>query len=424
MKKLIHGIISVSFVIAIALIVFGNIEQAGIPMLIALIVSALYGYVNSKFKSFSFTFWVFAFLAAAMYYPFLFTDWGFNTKVLVIPMLQLIMFGMGTKLSLGDFRKELAKPKGIIAGTVMAFTIMPILGILVVKIFNFPPEIAVGIILIGCCPGGAASNVMAYLARGNVALSVSVTTITTLFTPIITPALMKLFANELIEISFLKMMFSSLNLIIVPIAAGIICNRILYGKAKWLQKDHNIFMIAILVTLATILIIPISFPGSYSVLKPGLILGLSLTSVISFTRLIVKYFKGPKNWMDKILPSLSMFSILLFVTIVVALNRDKLLVVGLLLVAASAVHNILGFILGYWGSRAVGLSIQDSRTLSIEVALKNGGLGMGLALEALGSANAALAPIVFGKWMNISGSAIANYWRDKPTDINAVTSTI
>ena len=110
-----------------------------------------------------------------------------------------------------------------------------------------------------------------------------------------------------------------------------------------------------------------------------------------------------------------MVAIILFVTIVVALNRDKLLVVGLLLVAASAIHNLIGFILGYWGSRAVGLSRQDSRTLSIEVALKNGGLGMGLALEALGSANAALAPIVFGKWMNISGSAIANYWRDKPT---------
>ncbi|WP_165932642.1 bile acid:sodium symporter family protein [Flavobacterium cellulosilyticum] len=92
------------------------------------------------------------------------------------------------------------------------------------------------------------------------------------------------------------------------------------------------------------------------------------------------------------------------------------MVVGLMLVAAAAIHNILGYVLGYWGSRMVGLSKQDSRTLSIEVALKNGGLGMGLALESLGSANAALAPIVFGKWMNISGSALANYWRDKPTD--------
>jgi len=420
LAKSILGIILMLFIITIGLIVTGDTASAGLPMLAAFIGLALFGYVNSKFKTMSFTFWVFAFLIAAMYYPFLFTDWGFNTKVLVIPMLQLIMFGMGTKLSLGDFKEELKKPKGIILGSIMAFTIMPILGVLVVNMFDFSPEIAVGIILIGCCPGGAASNVMVFLAKGNVALSVSVTTITTLLTPIVTPLLMKLFAGQFIEISFLKMMLSSFNLIIVPIAAGLVCNKILYGNVSWLKKDRNVLGIVFLVLILLLLIIPISFPEGISVLKPGLVLGLALTAIVSLTKVLVKRFKGPEDWMDKILPTLSMFSILLFVTIVVALNRDKLLVVGLLLVAASAMHNTLGFILGYYGSRALGLSVQDSRTLSIEVALKNGGLGMGLALEALGSANAALAPIVFGKWMNISGSAIANYWRDKPVNDETV----
>jgi BASS family bile acid:Na+ symporter len=331
-------------------------------------------------------------------------------------MLQIIMFGMGTKLSLGDFKTELAKPKGIIVGSIMVFGIMPFLGVLVVKLFNFPPEIAVGFILIGCCPGGASSNVMVFLAKGNVALSVCVTTITTLITPIVTPLLMKLFADEMVEISFLKMMFSSFNLIIVPIVAGLICNKILYGKAEWLNNDRNILIIAISALAIVLAILAADFPETFSVIKPGLILGFALTSIVSFTKVIVKFLKGPENWMNKILPTLSMFSLLLFVTIVVALNRDKLLVVGLMLVAAAALHNTLGYILGYWGSRMVGLSKQDSRTLSIEVALKNGGLGMGLALESLGNANAALAPIVFGKWMNISGSALANYWRDKPTD--------
>ena len=130
---------------------------------------------------------------------------------------------------------------------------------------------------------------------------------------------------------------------------------------------------------------------------------------------MVASLDGPANWMNQILPKVSMVSILLYVTIVVALNRDELLVVGLMLVAASAVHNILGFIVGYWASRAAGLSKRDSRTLSIEVGLKNGGLGMGLALQALNNPNAALAPIVFGKWMNISGSALANFWRGRPT---------
>jgi len=413
--KSIVAVFIISVLYTMMLIVMGNIEQAGISMLVAFILAALYGYVNKRYKKLAFTFWVFAFLTAAMYYPFLFTDWGFNTKILVIPMLQLIMFGMGTKLNLKDFKAELAKPKGILIGTTMAFTIMPLLGLMVAKLFKFPPEIAVGVILIGSCPGGAASNVMTYLARGNVALSLSITTIATLMTPIITPVLMKLLANEFIEVSFVKMMFSSFNLIIVPVSAGLICHYILYGKATWLKKNSNVLLISLLFTLLTLGVINTTFSGSILVLKPGLILAFALSAIVSLTKVLVHKFKGPSNWMDKVLPSVSMISILLFVTIVVALNRDKLLVVGLMLVAASAIHNLLGFILGYWGSRAAGLSIKDSRTISIEVALKNGGLGMGLALEALGSADAALAPIVFGKWMNISGSAVANYWREKPS---------
>ncbi|CAM9947199.1 unnamed protein product, partial [Chrysoparadoxa australica] len=405
---------AVSLLIAIVLLFLGDISQAGLPMLAGLVGLALYGYFNSKYRKMSFTFWVFAFLAAAMYYPFLFTDWGFNTKVLVIPMLQLIMFGMGTKLSYSDFQVEIRKPKGIIIGSIMAFTIMPVLAVFVVSIFNFSPEIAVGIILIGACPGGASSNVMAFLARGNIALSVSVTTITTLATPVVTPLLMKIFANELIEVSFLKMMFSSFNLIIVPIVAGLICNKILYGKSDWLSREKNILALGMLFTLALFCCIWINFPGSIELLRSGLILGLGLMALVSFTKVIVNRLNGPDDWMNQILPAVSMISILLFVTIVVALNRDQLLTVGLMLLAASAVLNLLGFIFGYFGAKAVGLSHSDCRTLSIEVALKNGGLGMGLALEALGSANAALAPIVFGKWMNISGSTLANYWRDKP----------
>ncbi len=413
--KVLLAIAGFALAATVALIILGYLPLAGIPMLVTFIAPAIYGHINKKYKRISFTFWVFAFLVAAMYYPVLFIDWGFSTKVLVIPMLQLIMFGMGTKLSLADFRTELRKPKGIIVGTLMVFGIMPIVGVLVAKAFQFPPEIAVGVILIGACPGGASSNVMAFLAKGNVALSVSVTTIATLLTPIVTPAIMKIFANELIEISFLKMMLSSFNLIIVPVAAGLVSHQILYSKSPWLKNDRNVIGLGLLFSIGCALSITPIFPSFLTALKPGFILGFGLSAIVSFTKVIVRRLSGPQDWMDKILPSLSMVAILLFVTIVVALNRDKLLVVGLLLVAASAVHNFIGYVLGYWGSRAAGLSIQDSRTLSIEVALKNGGLGMGLALDALNNANAALAPIVFGKWMNISGSAIANYWRGKPT---------
>lgn len=421
MNRLVLGGVVLSFVATIILLAIGRLADAGIPMVLAFSGAAVYGYVDEKYRKMSFTFWVFAFLAAAMYYPFLFTDWGFNTKILVIPMLQLIMFGMGTRLSLSEFKNELKKPKGILIGSVMAFGIMPILGIGVAKLFQFPPEIAVGVILIGACPGGASSNVMAYLARGNVALSVSITTLTTLLTPVVTPALMKLMANELLEISFLKMMLSSFNLIIVPIAAGLICNHVLYGKSSWVKNNKAVVALALISLVALVIVVLVPFPESIALIKPGMILGLLLIAIVCLVKVIMEILNGPNDWMDKILPTVSMVSIVLFVTIVVALNRDKLLVVGLLLVAASALHNFMGYLFGYWGSRLIGLSITDSRTISIEVAMKNGGLGMGLALDALGNANAALAPIVFGKWMNISGSAIANYWRDKtPADQQTV----
>jgi BASS family bile acid:Na+ symporter len=226
---------------------------------------------------------------------------------------------------------------------------------------------------------------------------------------------MQLFAGALIEVPFLKMMMSSLNLIIVPIAAGLVCHGILYGSAPWLKKPAPVVGIGVLSIILAAAIIPLTMPPDLAVLQPGLILGLVLTALVSLTKVIVAALHGPANWMNQILPKLSMLSILLYVTIVVALNRDQLLVVGPLLVAASALHNLLGFVCGYWASRAAGLSQRDSRTLSIEVGLKNGGLGMGLALQALNSPNAALASIVFGKWMNISGSALANYWRGRPT---------
>jgi BASS family bile acid:Na+ symporter len=400
---------------AIALAAAGRLAHAGLPLLAALIAAALYGRADERFKSSSFTFWVFAFLAAAMYYPRLFTNWGFDTNVLVIPMLQLIMFGMGTKLSIADFTNEFRNPKGIIAGTILVFSIMPAAGVLVARLFQFSPEIAVGVILIGACPGGAASNVMTYLARGNVPLSVSATTLSTLLTPVVTPALMKLLAGALIEAPFLKMMMSSFNLLIIPIAAGLVCHKILYGTAPWLARPAPVTGAGILAFALAAAAVPLDLPNEIAVLKPGLILGFALAGAVSLTKVIVAALHGPADWMNRILPKLSMVSILLYVTIVVALNRDELLKVGLMLVAASAVHNLIGYAAGYWASRAAGLSRRDSRTLSIEVGLKNGGLGMGLALQALHSPSAALAPIVFGKWMNISGSALANYWRAHPT---------
>ena len=344
----------VCLLLTIILLSTGNIARSGLPFVFSFVFAALSVRGTERWKGSAFTFWVFAFLAAAMYFPWLFTNWfGFNTKHLVLPLIMLIMFGMGTKLSISDFIKEFEHPKGIIVGTVLAYTIMPLAGLILTKFFSLDPAIAVGVVLIGSCPGGVASNVMTYLANGNVALSVTITTFATLISPIATPLLMQLLAGELLDVSFSDMMFTILKIIIAPIVLGLIVNKLLRDKKKWL---------------------------------------------------------------DKILPYFSMIAIIFFVTIVVAHYRDQLVVVGLVLLLISVIHNFLGLSLGYWFSKLIGMNERDCRTISMEVGLKNGGLGMGLALDALKSPAASFAPIVFGKWMNIAGSALANYWREKPAD--------
>lgn len=350
----------VCLLFTIILLSTGNVGRAGLPFVFSFVSAAFFVKGTERWKGSAFTFWVFAFLAAAMYFPWLFTNWGgFNTKHLVLPLIMLIMFGMGTKLSISDFIKEFKHPKGIIIGTVLVYTIMPLAGFILTRFFSLDPAVAVGVILIGCCPGGVASNVMTYLANGNVALSVTITTFATLISPIATPLLMQLLAGELLEVSFLAMMLTILKIIIAPIVLGLILNRILRDKRKWL---------------------------------------------------------------DKILPYFSMIAIIFFVTIVVAHNRDQLIVVGLVLLLISVIHNFLGLSLGYWFSKLMGMNERDCRTISLEVGLKNGGLGMGLALDALKSPAASFAPIVFGKWMNIAGSALANYWREKPAGKEKVAS--
>ena len=342
----------IAFVITVVMIAMGNGAKAGIPFIGTLVAMAFYAKQTKVIKGNVFTFWVFAFLATAMYYPWIFTFWfGFNTKKLVVPLIQIIMFGMGTKLSIADFVKEFKKPKAIIMGTVLIYTIMPLLGVVIAKVFHFPPEIAAGVILIGSCPTGAASNVMNFLANNNLALSVSIATFSTLISPIMTPFLMKLFAGKLIEISFVAMVFSIMKMVIIPIIAGLIVNKLL--------RDH-------------------------------------------------------KKWLDKLLPRLSMTAVLLVVTVVVAHYRNELLLVGLALIGAAMIHNILGYTIGYWATKLIGVNERDCRTMAMEIGMKNGSMGMGLALDVLKSADASLAPIIFGKWMNISGSTLANYWRLRP----------
>ena len=252
-------------------------------------------------------------------------------------------------------------PKAVLIGMFLQFTIMPLAGWAIASALGFDPEVAAGVILIGSCSGGVASNVMAYLARGNVALSVTMTACSTLVAPLMTPLAMKILAGRLIPIPFVDMMISIINLVILPIGAGLIANKLLRDRRRWL---------------------------------------------------------------DRLLPVVSMAAICFILAIIAANSRDKLLTVGFVLIGAAIIHNSIGYVLGYLGARTVGLSETDSRTVAFEVGMQNGGMAVGLATNVLNSTDAALGPAIFGTWMNISGSTLASWWRERtPPDAAGADET-
>ena len=370
-----------------------------------------------RFKGLSFTFLIFACCAFTLYFPEVFTNWGFETKILITPAIQIIMFGMGTKLNLGDFFREFSKPFKILYGTLMVYLLMPLSAILIVHVFGFTGkeynEIAAGIILVGVCPGGVASNVMTYLAKGNLPYSMTLTTFATFLSPLVTPYLMLLFAGDKIPVDVLGMMISIINLMFVPVGAGIICNKILYGHMEWTKKASNMILLALGCFVVGFILIFIPFPKSFQSLHTGLVLVAWAVSIVSITKISIEYFKGPANWMDIVLPKLSLSAIMLYIIITAAREQEKILKIGLVLLIATIVHNTLGLILGYFSAKLIKLNDADTRALTIEVGLKNSGLAVGLANEVLKSTAASLAPIIFGTWMNVAASTLASFWSQR-----------
>lgn len=306
-------------------------------------------------KGFSYTILIFAAVSLSMYYPNNFKTVGdFNLTGLIVPLLQLIMFGMGTELTLKDFSQIVKMPKGVIIGVVFHYTIMPFIGYGVANMFNFPPEIAAGIILVGCSPSGLASNVMCYLSRGNLALSVSVTTASTLVAPLFTPLLMQWLGGSFITIHFLDMVWEMVQMVVVPVALGILVRYLLKGRSEWLNK---------------------------------------------------------------VLPITSMIGIVLILVVIIAKGRDALLQVGGLIILATFLHNTFGYLLGYWSARLLKFDERDSRTIALEVGMQNAGLASALASKISTNPAVALAPAVFGPMMNITGSLLSSYWHNRiPTD--------
>jgi bile acid:Na+ symporter, BASS family len=414
--KIILGSALLLLIIFFIYLLTGNLDKSG-PFLILFFISLAIGLRGfATFRGFSFTIWIFAAVTASMFFPQYFTSVGsFQLKLLIIPLLQIIMFGMGSQMSLDDFTGVIKMPKGVIIGVGSHYLIMPLVAFSISKIFNFPPEIAAGIILIGCVPSGLASNVMSYIAHANLALAVSIGAISTMISPFVTPLLMKLLGGQYIEVNFWSMMLDILNMIILPIVAGFIFNLFNVGKEKWRAKLIQLTVFFIIVLLTNFVFMKANhadFAGFAIALGKSMIWFYLLPIAVAL--LLRHYVKGNNQLISKILSSVSMVGIAVIITIITATGRESLLKVGALLIVTSLLHNIAGYSLGYGVSWLFGMPEKDRRTVAFEVGMQNGGLASGLALQMGKIASVGLAPAIFGPLMNITGSALASWWRSKP----------
>ena len=309
----------------------------------------------SRFVGNTFAIWVLLFAVLAFLAPDAFT-W---IVPYIVPLLGLIMFGMGLTLSKEDFREVSRRPGDVAIGVAGQFIIMPGLAWILTQTLALPPEVAVGVILVGCCPGGTASNVMTFLARGDVALSVAITSVTTLMAPIVTPALIYLLASQWIDVSAAAMFWSIVQVVVLPIALGVAVQYLLKEKVKFAVSA---------------------------------------------------------------LPLISVIAIVAIVAAVVGANQARIATSGLMIFAVVVLHNGLGLLLGYGLAKAFGLSLPKRKALSIEVGMQNSGLGVALATAHF-SPLAAVPSAIFSVWHNISGPLAATLFRrfkDEPADVPAV----
>lgn len=298
-----------------------------------------------RFAGNTFAFWVILFAVIAFRFPALFTAWAAYIPLL----LGVIMFGMGLTLTPKDFREIFKAPASVIIGVVAQFTIMPGLAWILATLFRLPPEVAVGVILVGCCPGGTASNVMTYLAKGNTALSVTITSCSTLLAPVLTPALTLLLASKWLPVSAGAMFLSIAQIVLLPVVLGIVV-RLLFRH----QVEKSV----------------------------------------------------------GVLPLVSVAGIVAVVMAVVSVNTESIARSGLLIFLIVILHNGLGLLLGFLAGKILNLSYPDQKAISIEVGMQNSGLGAALATAHFAPI-AALPSAIFSVWHNISGPVLATWWSKK-----------
>lgn len=295
----------------------------------------------TNFVSKTFAIWVIVFAFIAAQYPETFKQF-----VPWIPyLLGIVMLGMGLTLSFKDFAEVSKNPKGVIIGVIAQFIVMPSIAFSLVKLFQLPPDLAIGVILVGTCPGGTSSNVMTYLARGNTALSVACTTISTLLAPVLTPVVFYLFASQWLEVNAGAMFMSVLQMVLLPIFIGLVIRAV---------------------------------------------------------------FKQRIEQFSQTMPLISVVAIVLIVTAVVSVSKDRIIESGLLIFFIVVLHNGLGYAIGYFVAKLFKLPLADNKAIAIEVGMQNSGLGAALAaLHFKANPLIAVPSAVFSFWHNISGPILA-----------------
>jgi BASS family bile acid:Na+ symporter len=349
------------FAVAFMVALLAGFNAAALPILAASAISLALAASTGQGRSreMAFTIWIVAGVVIGMVFHtslIEFPSWFFGLgetrlTVLIIPLLQIIMFAMGTTLSVSDFARVLRMPGGVLIGLACQFTIMPLLGFTLAHTMGLPPAIAAGLILVGVSPSGLASNVMSFIARANVAMSVTMTALATLVSPIVTPILMKALAGEMVQIDVPSMMWDMTQIVLLPVVAGLVFHHFIFHR--W-------------------------------------------------------------NALKRIMPAISMVGILVITVVTVAPGRDKIVEVGLILVLACFLHTTGGYALGYGVCKLLRLDTITCRTIAIEVGMQNSGLAAGLATKLGKVATLGLAPIVFGPIMNFTASVLANWWRTHP----------
>ncbi len=306
---------------------------------------------HPKSRVYAFASWVVVAVLAGLIEPRLYlNNLPMDYSKFLTVLLQIAMFGMGATLTVEDFVRILKMPRGVLVGAVLQFSVMPLLGWTVSQLLGLPAELALGMILLGASPGGISSNVITYLAKGNVALSVTMTAVSTLLAPVMTPLMVYLYARQNIDVDYVGMFWSILATVVVPVLLGLVANG------------------------------------------------------------LMKRWKIDTGKAERWLAILSMVAICLICGLICAKSQGQIAKVGLVLLVGVTIHNIFGYLLGYWGSRVVGMNEQDSRTIAIEVGLQNGGMAANLATDVLKNASAAIAPALFAPVMNVTGSILAAIW--------------